>query len=69
MPPEITVQREPHIAGPACKRYEHHVHMLDGSIRTGGTHQPGDPHQYEIACKVCGQPGTIRISVDPEVEV
>lgn len=29
-------------------------------------HKPGDPHQYEIACVVCGERGTLRLTVDPE---
>ncbi len=29
-------------------------------------HEPGDNHQYEIACKVCGERGVIRLTVDPE---
>lgn len=56
-----------HTAGPVCDRYEHHVHLVDGGIRTGGTHQPGDPHEYEITCNVCGQVGNVRLTVDPTV--
>lgn len=29
-------------------------------------HEPGDPHQYRITCEVCGERGTIRLTVDPE---
>lgn len=29
-------------------------------------HAPGDPHAYVITCTVCGQPGTLRFTVDPE---
>lgn len=29
-------------------------------------HEPGDSHQYRIACEVCGERGTIRLTVDPE---
>ena len=29
-------------------------------------HEPGDPHQYRITCVVCGEQGTIRLTVDPE---
>ena len=29
-------------------------------------HEPGDPHQYKITCTVCGESGTVRITVDPE---
>lgn len=31
-----------------------------------GEHAPGDPHQYRITCKVCGERGTIRLSIEPE---
>ena len=29
-------------------------------------HEPGDPHQYRITCKVCGERGMIRLTIDPE---
>jgi len=32
------------------------------------THAPGDNHQYDLTCKVCGQRGVVRILVDPERE-
>lgn len=28
-------------------------------------HEPGANHEYEIECRVCGQRGMIRLSVDP----
>jgi hypothetical protein len=31
-----------------------------------GEHEPGANHEYELVCKVCGQAGTIRITIDPE---
>ncbi len=31
-----------------------------------GEHKPGDPHQYRLTCEVCGDRGTIRLTVDPE---
>jgi len=65
MSDRLTLQHEPHQAGPVCDRYEYHVHLVDGGIRTGSTHQAGDPHEYEITCKVCGQHGQVRLSVDP----
>jgi hypothetical protein len=27
---------------------------------------PGDPHHYRITCTVCGEQGTIRLTVDPQ---
>jgi hypothetical protein len=29
-------------------------------------HKPGDSHRYRITCEVCGERGTIRLTVDPE---
>lgn len=29
-------------------------------------HKPGDQHRYLIECSVCGERGTIRLSVDPQ---
>lgn len=29
-------------------------------------HEPGDLHRYRIECEVCGQQGTIRLSIDPD---
>jgi hypothetical protein len=29
-------------------------------------HEAGDSHEYELTCKVCGQLGIIRVSIDPE---
>jgi hypothetical protein len=31
-------------------------------------HEPGAPHEYEIRCKVCHQPGVLRVTVDPDVQ-
>lgn len=25
----------------------------------------GEPHHYDIRCKLCGQPGTIRLAIEP----
>lgn len=36
-----------------------------GVVFHGGTHQPGEAHDYALTCKTCGQPGTIRVSIDP----
>jgi hypothetical protein len=30
-----------------------------------GNHEPGESHEYRIECKVCGQPGMVRVSIDP----
>lgn len=29
-------------------------------------HKPGENHQYRLKCEICGQPGVIRVTVDPE---
>jgi hypothetical protein len=29
-------------------------------------HKPGGPHEYALSCKVCGEPGTVRLSIDPQ---
>jgi hypothetical protein len=34
-----------------------------------GEHNPGDHHQYQITCEICGIRGTIRLSVDPETAI
>lgn len=28
-------------------------------------HQVGDFHEYQIVCKVCGEYGTLRLTIDP----
>jgi hypothetical protein len=30
------------------------------------THEPGDPHEYEAKCRVCGQHGMVQITLVPE---
>jgi len=41
--------------------------LLDAAPVTSiEAHEPGDNHQYEIECKVCGESGVIRLTVDPE---
>jgi len=30
-------------------------------------HKPGDFHRYITECTICGQPGTIRLSLEPQV--
>jgi hypothetical protein len=29
-------------------------------------HESGETHRYRIECEVCGQRGTVRLSVEPE---
>ena len=29
-------------------------------------HRPGDPHTYRAACTVCGQEGTVRVTLEPQ---
>ena len=31
-------------------------------------HEPGDNHEYDLTCKVCGQPGVVRLTIDPQYE-
>ena len=31
-----------------------------------GTHPRGDAHRYHIVCTVCGEPGVLRVTIDPE---
>jgi hypothetical protein len=31
-------------------------------------HEPGEPHQYVVRCTVCGQPGTVQLSIEPQSE-
>jgi hypothetical protein len=28
-------------------------------------HEPGDLHEYEMTCRVCGQPGTVQLNLVP----
>lgn len=30
------------------------------------THEPGESHRYRVECEVCGQPGTVQLSVEPQ---
>lgn len=36
------------------------------SRRTETPHQPGDPHDYLIECRTCGERGMIRLTIDPQ---
>jgi hypothetical protein len=29
-------------------------------------HQPGDFHRYRTVCEVCGEPGQLRVTLEPE---
>jgi len=31
------------------------------------THNPGDAHEYDLICRVCGTAGVIRLLIDPPV--
>jgi hypothetical protein len=31
-------------------------------------HKPGEPHEYSVTCMVCGQNGTVRLSIEPQYE-
>lgn len=31
-------------------------------------HRPGDPHEYAIRCVVCGEAGTVRLSIEPRYD-
>jgi hypothetical protein len=41
-----------HVAGPVCDRYEYHVHLIDGGIRTGGN--PRNVTGRTDLCPDCG---------------
>lgn len=30
-------------------------------------HTEGEPHEYRITCRVCGEQGTVRLSIEPQV--
>jgi len=32
-------------------------------------HEAGERHDYDLRCKVCGQAGVIRVSVDPDRDI
>jgi hypothetical protein len=47
---------------------QHHGAQKDESEMfwgADGKHAEGEAHDYALVCKVCGQPGVIRVSVDP----
>ena len=29
-------------------------------------HRPGEAHQYDLTCRVCGQKGTVTVAVEPQ---
>lgn len=31
-----------------------------------GLHKPGESHAYRIECEVCGQRGTVNLSIEPQ---
>ena len=50
---------------------QHHATQPSGAEMFWGAvsqHKTGDLHDYDLRCKTCGQPGVIRVSVDPAVE-
>lgn len=59
VPPEGTPEHEPQPI--TLEEYR------AGVVERQRQHQPGEPHQYHIECKVCGQPGTLRVLIDPPV--
>jgi hypothetical protein len=30
------------------------------------SHEPGEPHQYDLTCRLCGQKGTVSVAVEPQ---
>lgn len=49
--------------------HEHLMHEARGALDDTPqppAHKPGDPHLYRIECEVCGQRGTVRLSVEPQ---
>ena len=45
---------------------EPRLHLDPAGAVSVDEHKPGDPHQYRITCSICGERGTIRLTVDPE---
>jgi hypothetical protein len=41
--------------------------VLDRS-KLHSEHRPGDPHVYDIRCTVCGKPGVVRLTIDPQFD-
>ena len=42
------------------------VRAIRGFSASDRPHEPGEPHRYRIDCTICGQPGTVRVSVEPQ---
>ncbi len=36
-------------------------------IANHGEHKPGESHRYKVRCSICGQPGTVVLSIEPQV--
>jgi len=32
-----------------------------------GLHEQGEPHRYRIECEVCGERGTVQLTIEPQV--
>ena len=50
----------------ACGNPWHYAKLDDANPAPLDAHKPGDFHRYHVACKVCGEPGYLRVSWDPE---
>ena len=37
------------------------------AVPVAESHKPGEAHRYRIECEVCGERGTVRLSVEPQV--
>lgn len=53
-------------AATALDRLVKQAHAAIRDAYPSAGHKPGDPHRYLLECAVCGQRGTVRLSVEPE---
>lgn len=42
--------------------------MVEPDSVRAGKHEQGEYHQYRTKCEVCGQPGTLHLTLEPERE-
>jgi hypothetical protein len=74
---DVTTTVQPLLAalGPTlfrCDREPKHTGLHHGirpdrsELYWPGTHESGASHEYDLTCRVCGQLGTIRLTIDPQ---
>jgi hypothetical protein len=57
---------DPEKPGPYWDGWHAALDAVSASLRGGaGKHQREEPHHYDIVCRTCGQPGVLKVSVDP----